>query len=106
MQKESTMAAALKILPLGVIFALGGCVAVPPTGTTTVAMPGTGKDLAAFQQDDAICREYGLAPGSHDYAICRDKKRHERALTERETDYGFLQNPLTPDVTVGAPTPR
>ena len=65
-----------------------------------------GTALAAFPQDDAICREYGLAPGSHDYAICRDKKRHERALTERETDYGFLQNPLTPDVTVGAPTPR
>ena len=57
-----------------------------------------GSALAAFPQDDAICRDYGLTPGTHDYLVCRQTKRHERALTERETDYGFLQNPLTPNV--------
>ena len=57
-----------------------------------------GSALAAFPQDDAICRDYGLTPGTHDYLVCRKTKRHERALTERETDYGFLQNPLTPNV--------
>ena len=57
-----------------------------------------GSPLAAFPQDDAICRDYGLTPGTHDYLVCRQTKRHERALTERETDYGFLQNPLTPNV--------
>ena len=54
--------------------------------------------LAAFPQDDAICRSYGLEPGTRDYRLCREAKHHERALTERETDYGFLNNPLTPNV--------
>ena len=57
-----------------------------------------GSALAAFPQDDAICRSYGLTPGTHDYKVCRKTKAHERALTERETDYGFLNNPLTPSV--------
>ncbi len=57
-----------------------------------------GSALAAFPQDDAICRSYGLDPGTHDYAVCRNQKRHERQLTERATDFGFLEEPLTPDV--------
>ncbi len=57
-----------------------------------------GSALAAFPQDDAICRSYGLEPGTRDYRLCREAKHHERALTERETDYGFLNNPLTPNV--------
>ena len=57
-----------------------------------------GSALAAFPQDDAICRSYGLTPGTRDYVICRKAKAHERALTERETDYGFLNNPLTPSI--------
>ena len=57
-----------------------------------------GSTLAAFPQDDAICRSYGLVPGTHDYLVCRQTKRHVRALTERETDYGFLSNPLTPSI--------
>ncbi len=57
-----------------------------------------GSPLAAFPQDDAICRSYRLAPGTRDYRLCREAKAHERALTERETDYGFLNNPLTPNV--------
>jgi hypothetical protein len=65
-----------------------------------------GSALAQFPQDDAICREYGLTPGTKDYVTCRLKKRAVRAETERATDYGFLQNPLTPDVTVTpAPAP-
>ena len=65
-----------------------------------------GTTLAAFPQDDAICRDYGLTPGTHDYAICRAKKRRVRALTEHETDYGFLNNPLTPNATVISPASR
>ena len=57
-----------------------------------------GSVQATFPQDDAICRSYGLDPGTHDYAICRDQKRHERALTERATNFGVLEEPLTPDV--------
>jgi hypothetical protein len=63
-----------------------------------------GTALAQFPQDDAICRDYGLTPGTRDYAICRQKKRAARAETEQATDYGFLQNPLLPDVKV-APAP-
>ena len=57
-----------------------------------------GSPLAMFPQDDAICRSYALEPGTRDYAICRSQKRHERALTERATDFGALEEPLTPDV--------
>lgn len=57
----------------------------------------TGAVLASFPQDDAICRSYGLTPDTHDYAVCRLAKARERRLTSRETDYGVLQNPLTPD---------
>ena len=64
-----------------------------------------GAAQAQFPQDDSICRQYGLTPGTRDYAICRQDKRHERALTARESDFGFLQNPLAPDVTVVAPVP-
>lgn len=62
-----------------------------------------GTALAAFPQDDAVCRDYGLAPGTRDYAICRRKKTAMRNRTEQATDYGFLQNPLTPDVKVLPP---
>ena len=54
--------------------------------------------VSDFPQDDAICQSYGLAPGTQDYAVCRRTKRHERKLTARETDYGVLQEPLTPSV--------
>ena len=62
-----------------------------------------GSNLAAFPQDDAICRDYGLEPGTRDYAICRQKKEAVRARAEQASDYGFLQNPLTPDIKVIAP---
>jgi hypothetical protein len=38
--------------------ALAACAVAPPSGPDIVAMPGQGKDLAAFQQDDAACRGY------------------------------------------------
>ena len=57
-----------------------------------------GSPLAMFPQDDAICRSYGLDPGTRDYAVCRDRKRHERALTDRETNFGVLEEPLAPEV--------
>ncbi len=38
--------------------ALGACVATPPTGPNVMALPPQGKDLTAFQQDDAGCRQY------------------------------------------------
>jgi hypothetical protein len=84
--------------------ALGGC---DPRdcilGIAHSDCPGTG--LAVFPQDDAICQSYGLQPDTRDYALCRMKKRHERALTTQETDVGPVQNPLTPDVRVVTPAP-
>ena len=38
--------------------ALGACVAAPPTGPAVAVMPGPGKTLAQFQQDDMTCRGY------------------------------------------------
>jgi Glycine-zipper domain len=37
---------------------LGACAVAPPTGPTVMVLPGHGKDLAAFQQDDTTCRGY------------------------------------------------
>jgi hypothetical protein len=38
--------------------ALGACVAAPPVGPSVAVMPGPGKTLAQFQQDDMTCRGY------------------------------------------------
>ncbi|WP_189042309.1 glycine zipper family protein [Aliidongia dinghuensis] len=38
--------------------ALGACVAAPPSGPSVAVMPGPGKTLAQFQQDDLTCRNY------------------------------------------------
>ncbi|HEV2676947.1 MAG TPA: glycine zipper family protein [Aliidongia sp.] len=38
--------------------ALGACVAAPPSGPAVTVMPGPGKTLAQFQQDDMGCRGY------------------------------------------------
>ena len=57
-----------------------------------------GSPLAQFPHDDAICRSYGLDPGTHDYAVCRGQKRHVRLLTGRETNFGALEEPLAPEV--------
>ena len=51
-----------------------------------------------FPQDDASCRSYGLQPGSEAYARCRGAKAHVHRLTRDESDYGFLRNPILPDV--------
>ena len=57
-----------------------------------------GSPNAFYPEDDLTCRSYGLTPGTRDYATCRSGKAHVRTLTSRETDYGFLPNPLTPGV--------
>ncbi|MDE2334527.1 MAG: glycine zipper family protein [Rhodospirillales bacterium] len=38
--------------------ALAACAVAPPSGPDVVAMPGQGKNLATFQQDDLACRSY------------------------------------------------
>lgn len=53
---------------------------------------------STFPQDDASCRSYGLTPGTRSYARCRDAKAHVHHLTRDESDYGFLRNPILPDV--------
>jgi hypothetical protein len=46
--------------PLGIALTLAACAYQPP-GPQLIVLPGTGKDLAAFQQDDAICRQHAVA---------------------------------------------
>jgi hypothetical protein len=40
------------------ICALAACAVPPPSGPRVMALPGAGKDFAAFQQDDANCRGF------------------------------------------------
>jgi hypothetical protein len=46
------------LAPLAAVPLLAACAVAPPSGPNVVAMPGQGKDLAAFQQDDLACRDY------------------------------------------------
>lgn len=43
------------------VLALGACAAVPPSGPSVLAVPGTNKTFAQFQQDDFSCRNYAQA---------------------------------------------
>lgn len=38
--------------------ALVGCAVAPPAGPSVMALPQQGKSFEAFQQDDAICRQF------------------------------------------------
>jgi hypothetical protein len=38
--------------------ALSACAVAPPLGPQVMALPGAGKDFGAFQQEDAICRQF------------------------------------------------
>ncbi len=40
------------------MLALGGCQVIPPSGPSIAVMPGKGKTLAQFQQDDYTCRGF------------------------------------------------
>jgi len=45
-------------LALMILLALGACAAPPPPGPSVMALPGQGKNFEAFQQDDAVCRQF------------------------------------------------
>jgi hypothetical protein len=53
--------AARRLLPLGAALMLGGCALEPPPGPAAIVVPGSGKDFAAFQEDDTICRRHATA---------------------------------------------
>ena len=89
----------IRLLSLVVMLSLGGCgVQDCLFGIAHRDCAGPGSSVVAFPQDDAICRGYGLVPGTHDYDVCRAKKRRVQALTGQSTDYGALQEPLGPNV--------
>ncbi|MDR3530557.1 MAG: hypothetical protein P4L90_08415 [Rhodopila sp.] len=54
------MPSARILAPLGVFLTLGACAVAPPPGFPAMVVPGSGKDLAAFQEDDAICRQHAI----------------------------------------------
>ncbi len=43
---------------LGAPLVLAACAVAPPSGPTVMALPGQGRSLTAFQQDDVSCRGY------------------------------------------------
>jgi hypothetical protein len=45
---------------LGTLLLLGACAVGPPLGPSVAAMPGKGKSVETFQQDDGLCRQYAL----------------------------------------------
>jgi hypothetical protein len=49
------------LVPLGLVLLLSACESEPPPGPAVVVLPGRNKDLAAFQQDDLICRQHAAA---------------------------------------------
>jgi hypothetical protein len=59
--RKASMTRSVLLAPLCAILALGGCAVPPPVGPTVMALPGKGKDFAAFQQDDIACRQYASA---------------------------------------------
>ncbi len=48
------------LLALAATFSLGACAAPPPAGPSVMALPGQGKNFDAFQQDDALCRQFAF----------------------------------------------
>jgi hypothetical protein len=68
------------VAPLATGLALAAC-ATPQPGPPVTVLPGKGRDLAAFQQDDAICQRHAVA----------------------FTGYGDLTQPATPKAPVGTP---
>jgi hypothetical protein len=44
--------------PAVALLTLSGCQPALPTGPTIAVMPGQGKSLSQFQNDDAICRNF------------------------------------------------
>lgn len=66
------MTAARWMLPLGAALMLGACVSGAVPGPAAIVMPGPGKDFAAIQQDDTICRRHAAAnTGYGDLALPR-----------------------------------
>lgn len=60
-RKLATQGLAQRLAPLGIALALGACASTPPPGLPVVVLPGTGKDLAAFHQDELICQQHAVA---------------------------------------------
>ena len=59
------MLSARTLWPLVTVLAICAC-ATPPQGAPFLVLPGTGKDPAAFQQDDQICRQHAVAHTGYD----------------------------------------
>ena len=45
------------------VLSLSACAIAPPTSPRVMALPGAGKNLTTFQQEDASCRQYAYYQG-------------------------------------------
>ncbi len=50
-----------RLTPLAVILLLSACATLPEADPTFTVVPGQGKALAAFQQDDVVCRRHAVS---------------------------------------------
>jgi hypothetical protein len=60
-KEELIVATVRRLLPFGVALMLGACASEPTPNPDAIIVPGPGKDVAAFQQDDVICRSHASA---------------------------------------------
>jgi OmpA family protein len=58
MQGNSAMSRTLRLAALLGTLAIGACAVGPPPGPSVAALPAKDKSIEAFQQDDAVCRQY------------------------------------------------
>jgi hypothetical protein len=56
---------ARRLLPFGPVLILGACASGPTPDPAAIVVPGSGKDFAAFQEDDTICRRHVVANTGH-----------------------------------------
>ena len=56
-------------IPLGIACMLGGCIAEPSPDPMIVVFPATGRDIATFQQDDAICLRHATDHTAYDSPV-------------------------------------
>lgn len=58
--KPSILSGIHRSLPLGLVLVISACASEPSAPAATI-LPGQGKPLAAFQQDDLVCQRHALA---------------------------------------------
>jgi hypothetical protein len=88
MRRTPTLRRLASPLALAAVLALSGCAVAPPAGPMVLVMPGPGKSLAAFDADDARCRQAASQAVSRQPAIAGPDARRSGGLLGASGDAG------------------